>query len=272
MSFFFSSLVAWLAFQPPKLEPNARWLSDVHYLTLPRCRMRVPAIFIPCQDAQCTILYFHGNAGAVIHEQDNARAISKLTGCNMAVVEYPGYPGSMYQDEEHNTDTFVPTEEATYEAAEAALHWLLDEREIDIRRLIVNGLSLGSGPATHVAHYCAQKNLSLGGLLLVAPIASAFRVFVPRRWYTLPFDIFVNIDKISQIRCKMTIIHGTNDGVVTIDNSYALAERAPVELLVPPPLYIQGANHNDITRNFRDQWHKHVQAFIEVVLKDVEEK
>lgn len=256
-----------MAFLPPESKPSDHWRSDVHYLTLPRCGMRVPVIFVPYEGAQCTVLYCHGNMGAAIREQHTGRQLGALIGCNMVLLEYPGYPGSMYIDEEKHTDMFSPTEPATYEAAEAALHWLIEERGIDVRRLIVNGLSLGSGVATHLAQYCARKNIPLGGLLLTSPIASAFRVFLPRIWWTLPFDIFVNVDKIGEIRCKITIMHGTNDSVVPIANSYLLAERAPPSLLIPPPRYIEGADHNDIVSRFRDEWCAHVRAFVEVVLK-----
>lgn len=73
------------------------------------------------------------------------------------------------------------------------------------------GRSLGSGPTCQLAEELAADGVELGGVMLQSPLASAFRVAFNFR-FTMPGDLFPNIDRAKNIACPMFIIHGTRCG------------------------------------------------------------
>ncbi len=70
------------------------------------------------------------------------------------------------------------------------------------------GRSLGSGPTCQLAEELAADGVELGGVMLQSPLASAFRVAFNFR-FTMPGDLFPNIDRVKNVACPMFIIHGT---------------------------------------------------------------
>lgn len=70
------------------------------------------------------------------------------------------------------------------------------------------GRSLGSGPTCQLAEELAADGVELGGVMLQSPLASAFRVAFNFR-FTMPGDLFPNIDRVKGVACPMFIIHGT---------------------------------------------------------------
>ena len=101
---------------------------------------------------------------------------------------------------------------------------------------IVDGFSIGSGPATELA---ATK--PVGKLVLEAPFLSAPRVVTRIR--ILPIDPFPNLKMIKDVKCPVLIIHGTKDSVIPYRHGKEL-----FELANEPKRFIsvQGANHNDL--------------------------
>ena len=97
---------------------------------------KLHAYFIPQpQTAQCpTILFFHGNAGNIGHRLPNIKGLFKHLQANLLIVEYRGYGLS-----EGN-----PSESGLYKDAQAALNYLLNRQDIDHRRILVFGRSLGT--------------------------------------------------------------------------------------------------------------------------------
>lgn len=73
------------------------------------------------------------------------------------------------------------------------------------------GRSLGSGPTCQLAEELAAAGVELGGVMLQSPLASAFRVAFNFR-FTMPGDMFPNIDRVKGVACPMFIIHGTRCG------------------------------------------------------------
>lgn len=70
------------------------------------------------------------------------------------------------------------------------------------------GRSLGSGPTCQLAEELAADGVELGGIMLQSPLASAFRVAFNFR-FTMPGDLFPNIDRIKSVACAVFIVHGT---------------------------------------------------------------
>ena len=81
-----------------------------------------------------TILYFHGNAGNIGHRLMNVKGLVQMLGCNVCLLEYRGYG--------HSDGS--PHEEGLYLDAQAALEYLIGRPDVDQRKIIVFGRSLGN--------------------------------------------------------------------------------------------------------------------------------
>ena len=80
-----------------------------------------------------TILYLHGNAGNIGHRLMNVKGLVQMLGCNVCLLEYRGYG--------HSDGS--PHEEGLYLDAQAALEYLIGRPDVDQRKIIVFGRSLG---------------------------------------------------------------------------------------------------------------------------------
>ncbi|RLN20524.1 hypothetical protein BBJ28_00004211, partial [Nothophytophthora sp. Chile5] len=146
-----------------------------------------------------------------------------------------------------------PSEEACFADAEAAFAYLVNVKKTPPGKIILYevqyGRSLGSGPTTHVAVNQSNLNQPVAGVILQSPVLSMFRVVFNFR-YTLPGDLFCNVDIIEQVRSPVTIIHGTRDEVVPFWHGEGLFEMCPQEWRCKP-LWVTDAGHNNIEAYLR---------------------
>ena len=87
-----------------------------------------------------TVLYFHGNAGNIGHRLMNVKGFVQMLGCNVCLLEYRGYG--------HSDGT--PSEDGLYMDAQAALDYLVGRPDVDQRKIIVFGRSLGKCIITYI--------------------------------------------------------------------------------------------------------------------------
>ena len=154
------------------------------------------------------ILRCHGNAEDMV---ESIEALKELVdeGYTVASVDYPGY----------GLSDGSPDEEGCYRNVHRLYDWLIEERGFKPDEIIVDGFSIGTGPATELA-----ATRPCGGLILEAPFLSAPRVVTRVR--LLPVDPFPNLKRIGDVKCRVLIIHGTNDGVVPYAQGQALFKLA----------------------------------------------
>ena len=88
-----------------------------------------------------TVLYFHGNAGNIGHRLMNVKGFVQMLGCNVCLLEYRGYG--------HSDGS--PSEDGLYMDAQAALDYLVGRPDVDQRKIIVFGRSLGKCIITYNA-------------------------------------------------------------------------------------------------------------------------
>ena len=142
------------------------------------------------------IIRCHGNA-----EDAKATlwALAELAeaGYTVAAVDYPGY----------GLSDGSPDEEGCYRNVHRLYDWLVEKRGFKPEDIIVDGFSIGTGPATELA-----ATRPCGGLILEAPFLSAPRVVTRAR--ILPIDPFPNLKRIRDVKCRVLIIHGKADSVV----------------------------------------------------------
>ncbi|GMT09214.1 hypothetical protein PFISCL1PPCAC_511, partial [Pristionchus fissidentatus] len=117
--------------------------------------------------------------------------------------------------------------------------------------IVLLGYSIGTAAAVDLAYRKAlltPPNTSpppLSGMILVAPFTSSIRLLSsqPTRDKTCCFDPFANSEKISNIDLPILIVHGTDDSMVPLEHSTALAQRLRHPLA---PFIVQGADHQTV--------------------------
>lgn len=179
---------------------------------------------------QPTILFFHGNGGAVSHR---AHRFSQFMqdGYGIFMLGYPGYGGNAGE----------PSELSFGNASLMAYQYLLSAG-VQADDIVIYGESIGSGVAVPLA-----ANVEAKGLILEAPFSSALDA--ARHHY--PFflvglllkDSYESVDHIAAIGMPLLVIHGSDDRIIPIELGRKLYERAR-----QPKTFVEleGAGHNDL--------------------------
>jgi len=237
------------AFLPPPAQPitdkdNIIWLTTKQLYI-------VPAIYIRAarQPASFTILFSHGNAEDLGCIERWLEEIAEFCNADVFGYDYPGYGLSRHSQA---GKVMLMNEAGAFGAVEAAYDFLTKESGVPPNKIVAFGRSLGSGPTVHIA----ARN-PIGGVVLQSPLLSAVRV-VLNTWTTLWFDIFANVDIISKVKCPVLIIHGDRDEVINWRHGQVLHSLLKVPY---PPLWIEGAGHNDIEQRFFTQYAEKLKGY-----------
>jgi uncharacterized protein len=172
-------------------------------------------------DAALTILFFHGNAGNISHRLEKL-VIFKNLGVNTFIIDYRGFGRSEGK----------PTEEGTYLDARAAYDYLVQQRKLAPRSIIVYGESLGSAIAADLA-----GKVEVGGLILEEAFTSITDVgqkmfpFFPVRW--LVRNKYDTLSKLPRIKVPLLILHSREDEIFDMRHPQRLlaAANAPKQLV-----------------------------------------
>ena len=187
--------------------------------------VKIAAIVLGPERGKKAILRCHGNAEDAANSLFALRYLARR-GFTVACVDYPGY----------GLSDGTPDEEGCYRNIHRLYDWLIEKRGFKPEDVIVDGFSIGTGPATELA---ATK--PVGGLVLEAPFLSAPRVVTRIR--LLPIDPFPNLKMIKDVKCPVLVIHGTDDSVIPHGHGKELFELANEPKRFIP---VEGANHNDL--------------------------
>jgi abhydrolase domain-containing protein 17 len=224
-------------FQPQPV--TYRDTPDIIKLAAPNSQT-ISALYLPAPAAQYTLLYSHGNAqdlGDIRPILEELRSL-KL---NVLAYDYRGYGTSQGQ----------PSEANAYQDIQTAYRFLTEQKQIKGDRIILLGQSIGSGPSVFLA-----TRQPIAGLILQSGFVSAFRVVVP--FPLLPFDKFLNRDRLAQVHAPVLIVHGTQDRVIPFWHSQSLYAAANQPKTLLP---IQGADHNDLNEIGGQKYLLKIQAF-----------
>ena len=148
---------SWL-FQPAPY-PGGHWQVQQTYraqdrwLTLPH-GTRLNAWWVPVEGARRTALFFHSREGN-ISDQDEQIMRLRDTGCNVFLVDYPGYGKSGGR----------ASIKAVKASADAAYQFVRESLNVPSNRLILVGDELGSALAAGEA----AKHPQVAGLILLSP-------------------------------------------------------------------------------------------------------
>ncbi|KAL0939128.1 uncharacterized protein CTRU02_205738 [Colletotrichum truncatum] len=129
-------------------------------------------------NANVTILMFHGNAGNIGHRLPIARMLINFIGCNVFMLEYRGY----------GLSTGEPDESGLFLDAQTALDYLRSRAETSNHKLIVYGQSLGGAVSIKLVSK-NQKDGDIAGLILENTFLSMRKlipsVLPPAKYLTL---------------------------------------------------------------------------------------
>jgi uncharacterized protein len=201
---------------------------DVNLVTSDK--VNIHGWFIPYEEADITILVFHGNAGNI---GDRVSLIDLLhnLGVNVLIIDYRGYGRS----------EGAPFEAGLYRDARAAYDWWLDRRQSG-EKLVIMGKSLGGAVAVRLA-----DDVSPAGIILQSSFSSGWdmaKTMMPLGLLQLFLNIrFDSAGIIGDIGCPKLFIHGDHDLVVPLRLGIKLYEQAS-----PPKSFylVPNAGHNDL--------------------------
>ncbi len=186
--------------------------------------------YFPPPGASPVILFCHGNAGNISHRLENIRELLSL-GFGVFIFDYRGYGKSGGR----------PSREGLYADGLAAYDYLVKNRGISPKRIVLFGRSLGAAVAMEIA---AKKEVgrvilesaftSTKGLARTMPLFALLSPFLPAHYN--------NLEKIKGVTVPKLIIHGNRDEIIPFHMGRELFEAAPE----PKSFYtVEGAGHND---------------------------
>jgi hypothetical protein len=168
---------------------------------------------------------------------------------NVLAVDYRGYGKSEGS----------PDETGVYRDADAAYDYLIRERHIQPKNIVVFGHSLGGAVAIDLA-----SRRECGGLIVQSSFTSAKDM--ARRMFLIPLfeylfkSQFDSLAKIRQVRAPILIVHGTRDEVVPFSMGQRLFAAAPEPRFLFP---VEDAGHNNLVEVGGDRLLDHLKSFLE---------
>jgi hypothetical protein len=177
-----------------------------------------------------TILFFYGNDMCLAYCFEQFREFRRL-GANVMIVEYPGYGMS----------GGIASERSLYAAADAAFNHLSHRPDIDARKIVATGWSLGAAVATNLAaHRPVAALASFSAFTSMTDMARLRAALLPTS--LLLRSRFDNESKIKSVTCPTFIAHGTHDSIVPFAMSKCLIAAAGGPLTTVEV----DSDHNDI--------------------------
>ena len=229
-----------LMFHPVKGRYN---VTTRGYVDIGTNGVKVAAIVYGPERGKKAIIRCHGNAEDALSTLDMLELLAE-GGYTVASVDYPGY----------GLSDGSPDEAGCYRNVHRLYDWLVETRGFKPEDIIVDGFSIGTGPATELA---ATK--PCGGLILEAPFLSAPRVFTRVR--LLPVDPFPNLKRIGDVKCRVLMIHGTDDRVIPYSQGQTL-----FKLANEPKRFVsvEDGDHNTLVDDMGfDNYYELIKSFVD---------
>ena len=182
--------------------------------------------------ARSLIIYSHGNAENLLYCTEFIRLLSKSLNVDVITYDYSGYGLN-------KIDSFERTEEGVNLTLKAVYESMIRDHKYASENIILWGYSLGSGPSTYVASQLNKLGTSLKGLVLFGAYSSILNVVRDVVQYEEVVNIFHNrwntIKIIHQVKCPILLLHGQNDGLISVKHAQSLKSANPNAKLVIMP-------------------------------------
>lgn len=171
---------------------------------------RLHGWFVPAENADLTVLYFHGNAGNISGRLETIQLLHQL-GLNVLIFDYRGYGQSQGK----------PTEQGTYWDAAAAWNYLTEQKGVDEDEIVIMGRSLGGS----IAAWLASRHDPAAAIIestftSAGDLGSEIYPWLPVRWL-ITFE-YATHEYIKQIKVPIFMAHSPDDNVVPIHHGETL--------------------------------------------------
>jgi len=188
----------------------------------------------PSHSARATVIVFNGNAGNRSYRAPLARALADA-GFHVCLSDYRGYGGNPGS----------PSEIGLLMDARAIHAAVAARPDVDARRIILLGESLGTGVAVAIAGEAKPMAVVLRSpFTSVADVAAHHYWFLPVR--RLLWDRYDSMSRVGALTCPVAVVAGDRDRVVPFALSRRLFDAIPgPKTFVTVP----GADHNDFVLN-----------------------
>jgi len=226
---------------------------DVHFASADGTRLH--AWFLPAQGKpEGTIFFLHGNAENISTHIGSVYWLP-ARGFNVFLLDYRGY----------GLSEGAPFIAGVQEDIDAGLQALLARPEVDRKRIVLFGQSLGGALATYyVAHTPRREDIRA---LVIESTFASYRDIAREKlasfWLTWPLQIplswtvdddYSPVDAIGRASpIPVLIIHGDEDNIVPVGNGRRLYEaaKAPKEFwLVPGGRHIAAMGQTELRERF----------------------
>ncbi len=212
--------------------------------------IRIHGWWIPRENAQGTVLFLHGNAGNISHRMESIQIFHDLQQ-NVFIIDYHGFGQS----------DGSPSEQATYQDAAAAWHYLTGDRNIKPSGIVVFGRSLGGGVATWLVSQQSPAGVILESTFTDLPALGAHHYpFLPVR--LLSRYRYDNMKRLSEIRVPVLIAHSPDDHIVPYEQGQQLFAAANQ----PKQFLEMKGDHNNGFVESGSTYRKAIKAFLDKTL------
>ena len=190
---------------------------------------RINAWFIKAGQGASTIIFAHGNAGTMGDRLLKLKYLHEL-GLNVLMFDYRGYGRSSGH----------PDEAGIYLDGQAAFDYIASRVDIDPKRIIMYGSSLGGVVAVDVASKRPCTALIVDSSITSAKdVAKIYYPYLPAFLMRTKFD---SIGKIKNIKIPKLIIHSPRDNIIPYFMGVRLFEAA-----CEPKTFLRSTgSHNEI--------------------------
>lgn len=215
----------------------------------------INAWWIPHPAARASVLFLHGNAGNISHRLDSVQIFHDL-GLSVLIIDYRGYGKS----------TGKPSEQGSYLDAEAAWHYLIEDKKIDQDKIIIFGRSLGGA----VASWLAEKYTPAGLIMesSFTSIADIGRYYYPYLPTSLLARIkYASIDRIQNIKSPILIIHSKEDEIIPYSHAEQLFTEAVKEKTTQKTFMDINGSHNGGFMLSGEKYSEGLDQFIDDIIK-----
>lgn len=202
--------------------------------------------YIPRDDSNQVLLFFHGNAGNISHRGESVEIFHRL-GFNVFIIDYRGYGQSKG----------TPSEQGLYKDAAAAWQYLTQTLQVPEHNITLFGRSLGGSIAANLA-----SNVHAKALIIESTFSSA------RDMATVTFPLlshvivmrfeFNTIDHVKNLDYPLLVIHSPDDDIIP----YRLGKKI-FEAAKGPKSFIDiNGGHNGGFLQSQPQYQQQIAAFI----------
>ena len=196
-----------------------------------------------------TIIFFHGNGGNIRNVSWLGQRFAKQ-GFDVLLFDYRGYGAS---------DGVASAESDLYADGDAAVAFVIDQKNARPERIVLYGHSLGTAIVADVASRGKFGAVVLeSGFSSASSVATAALPWLPRFLHFLGKNRFESARKLTRVTSPILIAHGDPDGTIPTAEARLLYASAnePKQLLIIP-----GAGHV-VFGTAGDQYLNQVEQFI----------